>query len=146
MRNGTVFRLRRQPDADRIAPRDLRRLRRWMTDRRGGERADVRAANVTAVVRRVGPGLGDAGHAGVVRDVSGEGLSMLLPAAFGRGEKLEVTLTPARGRGEIRLLCVVRWSRPDPAAGGHAVGCGVGIGWCDSLLDLLIPPSGREAA
>ena len=141
-----MFRLRRQTDADRIAPRDLRRLRRWMTDRRGGGRHDVRAANVAAVVRRVGPGLDDAGHAGFVRDVSGEGLSMLLPTPFDRGERVEVALTPRQGRGEVRLLCVVRWSRPDAVAGGHAVGCGVGIGWCDSLLDLLIPPVDRSAA
>lgn len=151
---------------EQLPPEVVRRIERWLSaedafpdestihairmERRDGLRRALDVLRVRATVRIVGPG--SMGHEinGGVRDVSSEGLSLLLDQPVPPDRQLRVVIQPTPEPGEtwqqkpITVRCTTCWCRHDAVAGGYVVGCRVGVEWTNSLFDLMLPSDGNR--
>lgn len=166
------FSRRRKPQAaafpaeEQLPPEVVRRIERWLSaedafpdeptihairmERRDGLRQAMDALRVRATVRIVGPGSMGVEINGGVRDISGEGLSLLLDEAVPTDRQLRVVIHPTPEPGEmwrqkpITVRCTTCWCRYDQVARGYVVGCRVGVEWTNSLFDLMLPSDGNR--
>ena len=153
--------------SEQLPPEIVHRIERWMKqdsdafpdeqtvhairlERREGLRQAMDVLRVRAVVRVVGAGSMGQEFVGGVRDVSGEGLSLLLEQPVETDSQLRVVIQPASdGTGgapqqRITIRCTTCWCRRDEVAGGWVVGCRVGVEWTDALFDLMLPADGNR--
>ncbi len=135
------------PKAIRLIPAD---------DRREQPRDRLAGNGVVASIRILGTSGFGRHVAGRLRDVSMEGVSLLLTEPLETDTAVSVALAPvhehagrrARRDRPVFLRCTVLWGRPDYQTGGFVIGCRLGVEWAESLSDLVAARDdlGRRAA
>ena len=125
-------------------------------DRREQPRERLAGSGVVASIRVLAVSGFGRHLAGRLRDVSMEGISLLLEEPLEADTGVSVALAPvhehagrrARRDKPVFLRCTVLWGRPDYKSGGFVVGCRLGVEWADSLGDLVAAREdlGRRAA
>jgi hypothetical protein len=147
----------------RLGPRDLARLRSWMSAAAegrlaspGGQLAAGPAAperrlvlrrqfETSAILRPISAGgPGGVQNASVV-DVSREGIALRVSQPLVRGQAISLEINPPNhlspttgAEAPVRILAVVRYCRGE--AGSYVLGCSFGAAWQASLASEMFPP------
>ncbi len=154
-----------QLDSSKLPRREVERVRGWLAatpdrfdyaaetgalsmaigpDRRSDSRQDMSHSGVVASVRIITAGSYGNHFGGRLRDISPEGLSLLLAEPVEPGEAVSIAIAPVLQKPGIEdepvfLRCTSIWCRPDRATGAFAIGFAVGVEFSDSLADLVTP-------
>ena len=118
-------------------------LRLPLAERRDGGRLTL---DMVAELRPISAGGIGLVRRAVVRDVSTDGIALVVSQPLDRGQRISLEIHPPaalprrpfrRPDRPIQLLAVVRYCRPE--AGNHILGCSIGVEWADSLANEMFP-------
>jgi hypothetical protein len=113
-------------------------------DRRSVARQDMSDSGVVASIRAITAGSFGQHFAGRLRDISHEGLSLLVAEPIEPGEAFSIAVAPVNEQADhndqpVFLRCTSIWCRPERKNGAFAVGFAIGVEFSDSIADLVTP-------